>query len=54
MRWSKAGAQAMRDVRSEYFNGDREAFHPFRIGRETERLYPHRQILEEVQWAVAT
>lgn len=53
MRWSKAGAQAMLDVRSEYLNGDGAGFQQFRIERETERLYPHRQILEGVQWALA-
>jgi hypothetical protein len=53
MRWSKAGAQAMLDVRSEYLNGDWAGFYQFRIERETERLYPHRQVLEEVHWALA-
>jgi hypothetical protein len=53
MRWSVAGAQAMLDLRSEYLNGDWEAFQQFRIDRETERLYPHRQVLEEVPWTLA-
>ena len=48
MRWTKAGAQAMLDVRSEYLNGDWEAFGQFRIAHETERLYPHRGILDSV------
>jgi hypothetical protein len=53
MHWTQAGAQAMLDVRSVYLNGDWEAFQHFRIARETERLYPHRQILEAVQWTMA-
>ncbi len=53
MHWTLTGAQAMLDVRSEYLNGDWEGFQRFRINRETERLYPHRQILDEVQWALA-
>ena len=53
MHWTKAGAQAMLDVRSEYLNGDWEAFQRFRIERETERLYPHRQLLDSVEWAMA-
>jgi hypothetical protein len=53
MRWCKAGAQAMLDVRSEYLNGDWEGFYRFRIKRETTRLYPHRSILEEVPWALS-
>jgi hypothetical protein len=52
-RWSKEGAQAMLDVRSEYLNGDWEAFQSFRIEHETKRLYPHRRILEEVHWPLA-
>jgi hypothetical protein len=52
MRWSQAGAQAMLDVRSEYLNGDWEGFYKFRIERETARLYPHREFLEEVPWAL--
>src|SRR5262245_46513737 len=54
MRWSKEGAQAMLDVRSEYLNGDWEGFYQFRIDRETQRLYPHRQALDAVQWTMAT
>jgi hypothetical protein len=53
MHWTRAGAQAMLDVRSEYLNGDWEGFQKFRIERETERLYPHRQILDSVEWAMA-
>ena len=53
MRWSREGAQSMLDVRSEYLNGDWEAFHVFRIEQETQRLYPQRRILEGVQWPLA-
>jgi len=53
MRWTKQGAQAMLDVRSEYLNGDWQAFHAFRIDRETQRLYPHRHLVEKVPWPLA-
>lgn len=53
MRWTRAGAQAMLDVRSEFLNGDWEAFHVFRIARETERLYPNRGVLDSVSWSMA-
>lgn len=53
MRWSKSGAQAMLDVRSEYLNGNWSAFQDFRIERETERLYPHRKLLAEIEWTLA-
>jgi hypothetical protein len=54
MRWVKAGAQAMLDIRSEALNGDWEPFQAFRIDRETERLYPHRQLLQTIEWPLAT
>ncbi len=53
MRWSKAGAQAMLDVRSEYLNGDWERFQAFRIQAETAKLYPHRATLAGVSWHLA-
>ena len=53
MRWTKEGAQAMLDVRSEYLNGDWEAFQQFRIDSETDRLYPHRHVLDSVSWSMA-
>jgi hypothetical protein len=53
MRWTKAGAQAMLDVRSEYLNGDWQQFTAFRIAYETERLYPDRKILEDADWQLA-
>jgi hypothetical protein len=53
MRWTKVGAQAMLDVRSEYLNGDWAEFQRYRIERETDRLYPHRQLLEATGWPMA-
>lgn len=53
MHWTRTGAQAMLDVRSEFLNGDWEAFQQFRIDRETERLYPHRALLGQVEWPLA-
>jgi hypothetical protein len=53
MHWTLVGAQAMLDVRSEFLNGDWTGFHTYRIRGETERLYPHREQLEEIPWPVA-
>jgi hypothetical protein len=53
MHWTRAGAQAMLDVRSEFLNGDWEAFQRFRIERETKRLYPQRAALDQVTWTLA-
>jgi hypothetical protein len=53
MSWIKAGAQAMLDLRATYLNGDWEEFQTFRNDRETNRLYPYRQVLEAVAWPIA-
>jgi len=53
MSWVKAGAQAMLELRSTALNGDWDAFMGFRMNRESERLYPHRNTLEAVSWPMA-
>jgi hypothetical protein len=53
MHWTAAGAQAMLDVRSTYVNGDWEEYQAYRIIRETNRLYPHRQLVEGTQYVMA-
>lgn len=46
MHWTIAGAQAMLDVRSIYVSGLWEEYQDYRMERETERLYPHRSLVE--------
>jgi hypothetical protein len=46
MHWTIAGAQAMLDVRSIYVSGLWEEYQDYRIQRESERLYPHRSLVE--------
>ncbi|MCA1684055.1 MAG: ISKra4 family transposase, partial [Actinobacteria bacterium] len=53
MHWTPAGAQAMLDVRSTYVNGDWDEYQAYRIRRETNRLYPHRRLVEGSQYAMA-
>ena len=48
MRWTLESAQAMLDVRSTYVNGDWDAFMAYRIEKETQRLYPHRALVEPI------
>jgi len=45
MHWTLTGAQAMLDLRSVWIGGQWEAFQEHRIERETERLYPHRDLV---------
>ena len=44
MHWTAAGAQAMLDVRSVFVSGQWEEYQNYRIEREAERLYPHREV----------
>jgi hypothetical protein len=52
MHWTLTGAQAMLDVRSTYINGDWEEYQSYRIRRETQRLYPHRHLVEGPQFCL--
>ena len=45
MHWTAAGAQAMLDLRSVHIGGHWEAYQDYRIEREAERLYPHRELV---------
>lgn len=47
MHWTLPGAQAMLDVRSIHVSGLWDEYQAERIQRETERLYPHRQLVLE-------
>jgi hypothetical protein len=49
MRWTIENAQAMLDVRSTYVNGDWGVFMAYRIEQETQRLYPHRKLVEPIE-----
>jgi hypothetical protein len=53
MHWTAAGAQAMLDLRSTYVNGDWEEYQAYRSQRETQRLYPHRHLVEGPQFCMA-
>jgi hypothetical protein len=48
MRWTIDGAQAMLDLRSTYINNQWSAFQTHRIQAETQRLYPQRQLLQQL------
>jgi hypothetical protein len=45
MHWTVPGAQAMLDVRSIYVSDLWEEYQDYRIERESERLYPHRDLV---------
>jgi hypothetical protein len=45
MHWTLTGAQSMLDLRSVWIGGNWQAFQQQRIEQETERLYPHRNLV---------
>jgi hypothetical protein len=45
MHWTLEGAQAMLDLRSVHIGGHWQAYQTYHIERETERLYPHRELV---------
>lgn len=53
MRWTIDGAQAMLDLRSTAINDQWAAFQTHRIQAENHRLYPERQLLEQLNFQLA-
>lgn len=53
MHWKIPGAQAMLDLRSTWINGDWQAYQDYYQERETQRLYPYREIVKGVQFEIA-
>ena len=45
MHWTPEGAQALLDLRSVHIGGHWQAYQSYRIEREIERLYPHRDLV---------
>jgi hypothetical protein len=45
MHWTLTGAQAMLDLRSVWIGDCWQEFQQQRIEQETERLYPHRNLV---------
>ena len=50
MRWTVEHVQAALDLRSTCLSGDPGWVTAFRIKHETERLYPHRNIIKTTPW----
>ncbi len=53
MQWVLQGAQAMLDLRSIHFGKQWDEFQVFRIEEEKERLHPHTDLTDDVEWAIA-
>ena len=53
MRWSIDGAQAMLNLRSTNLNGDLDEFSQYRIQKQVEKLYKHRDTVSAIEWPIA-
>ncbi len=53
MHWTRAGAQAMLEVRSIYVNDDWEKYQSYRIKREIQQQYPHREVVQGDKYPLA-
>lgn len=50
MQWVLEGAQGMLDLRSIHLGEQWDEFTAYRIRKETERLYPHAELTDNVEW----
>lgn len=53
MQWVLQGAQAMLDLRSIHLGDQWDKFQTFRIEKEKNRLYPHVDLTDDTEWAIA-
>ncbi len=53
MQWVFEGAQAMLDLRTIHLSRQWDEFQAYRIKKETERLYPHAELTESIEWSIA-
>jgi len=53
MSWSIDGARAVLLLRAIFTTDQWDEFMEYRIEHECERLYPHRSVIEQVEWAIA-
>lgn len=53
MNWEISGAQAMLGLRSIYLSGQWDEFIDSYCDWQTERLHPHRELLNELEWQTA-
>jgi len=52
MSWTIDGARAMLLLRSICTTGGWDEYIEYRVEKENERLYPHRAIIEQVEWSI--
>lgn len=53
MSWTPEGAQAMLDLRCFHLTKQWDTYVTYRVKRETQRLYPYRDTLPDIEWPIA-
>jgi hypothetical protein len=53
MSWTRPGAQAMLNLRAIWTSECWDDFAKYRVEKESDRLYPHREMLKAINWPLA-
>jgi hypothetical protein len=53
MSWTRPGAQAMLNLRAIWTSDHWDDFVKYRVEKESDRLYPHRELLKAANWTFA-
>jgi hypothetical protein len=53
MSWTRPGAQAMLNLRAIWTSDCWDDFAKYRVEKESDRLYPHREMLKAINWPLA-
>lgn len=53
MSWTRSGAQAMLNLRAIWTSDRWDDFAKYRVEKESERLYPHRDLIKAINWPLA-
>ena len=53
MSWTRSAAQAMLNLRAIWSSNHWDAFVKYRVEKESDHLYPHRELLKTVNWPLA-
>lgn len=53
MSWTRLGAQAMLNLRAIWTSDHWDDFAKYRVSKESDRLYPHREMLKTIDWPLA-
>jgi hypothetical protein len=53
MSWTRSGAQAMLNLRAIWTSNRWDDYVKYRVEKESNRLYPHRDLIKAIDWPIA-